>query len=320
MNKLKVLALTMSLLMTAGCEASVFNSNAGGKQNTQVAAPTAAPTPTPTPAPTPQPTPTLKPTPSPVPTPTPAVAQQPGPRSGPVEKLKVDILDQLDNTKHGWWQQLHGGYKTPTFPQQAKMVTKYGGVYIGDTSKKVLYLTFDEGYENGYTPKILDTLKANNVKAAFFITGAYLKQSPDLVKRMVDEGHIVANHSVNHPSMPTVSYSAFEKEILDLEKNFSEKFGKGMTYFRPPMGEFSERSLAATQQLGYKTVMWSFHYLDYDVNNQKGADYAYKKVMDNLHNGMVLLLHAVSKDNAEALDRIIKDAQAQGYTFSPFDL
>lgn len=317
MNKIKIAAISLSLLILAGCETTVFNSGNDGKQSTSSYSNTQdGSTSMPLPASTPKPT--AVPTPQPSPTPVPV--QQPAPRTETVVALKVDVLDKLSNEKYSWWEMLNSEHKTPVFPPQSKLVNKYDGIYIGDTSKKVLYLTFDEGYENGYTAKILDTLKQNNVKTIFFITGSYLKSQPELVKRMVDEGHQVGNHSVNHPSMPTISYSNFEKEILDLEKSFSAKFGKGMEYFRPPMGEFSERTLAAAQQLGYKTTMWSFHYLDYDVNNQKGADYAYKKVTDNLHNGAVLLLHAVSKDNTEALDRIIKEAKAQGYTFSPLDL
>lgn len=317
MNKIKYAAITLSVILLAGCGTKVFNTVGNEKQSTDsynntnnrsASIPLPASNPNPTAVPTPQPS------------PSPAAGQQPMSRAGTVEELKTDVLDKLSNEKFSWWEVLNSEHKTPVFPPQSKLVSKYNGIYIGDVSKKVLYLTFDEGYENGYTAKILDTLKQNNVKAIFFITGSYLKNEPELVKRMIDEGHQVGNHSVNHPSMPTQNYSNLEKEILDLEKSFTAKFGKGMKYFRPPMGEYSERTLAAAQQLGYKTTFWSFHYLDYDVKNQKGADYAYNKVTGNLHNGAVLLLHAVSKDNTEALDRIIKYAKSQGYTFSPFDL
>jgi peptidoglycan-N-acetylmuramic acid deacetylase len=237
------------------------------------------------------------------------------------EKLDSAYIDKLDNTKLSWWFTPNKEHKTPGIPSNAKeLCQKYDGIYIGNTEGKVIYLTFDEGYENGYTPKILDTLKENEVKAIFFVTGPYIKKNPDLVRRMLDEGHQVGNHSINHPSLPTVDNITLEKELLWLEKNFQDSFGRGFKYMRPPMGEYSERTLAAAQQLGYKTVFWSFAYKDYDVNDQKGADYAYRKVMDNLHNGSVMLLHAVSKDNAEALDRIIKDIKAQGYEIRAFDL
>ncbi|HHW49690.1 MAG TPA: delta-lactam-biosynthetic de-N-acetylase [Clostridiaceae bacterium] len=199
-------------------------------------------------------------------------------------------------------------------PGAPELLEKYGGIYIGDTSKKEIYLTFDEGYENGYTAKILDTLRDNNVKALFFITGPYLKEHQDLVRRMVEEGHTVGNHTIRHPSLPTLSDSEIEEEVLGLERAFKEKFGKSMKYLRPPRGEYSERSLAITQKLGYVNVFWSFAYDDWHRDKIRGADYAYNIVMRNMHNGAILLLHAVSKDNADALDRIIKGARERGYT------
>lgn len=246
---------------------------------------------------------------------------QPQPPAAVGEKLDFEALQGLDNTKYAWWLTLNNRHETPGIPDVAKkLIEKQDGIYLGDTSKKTVYLTFDEGYENGYTPKILDTLKANDVKALFFVTGPYVKQQGDLIQRMLDEGHLVGNHTINHPSLPKLEAKALENELYGLEKQFAEKFNKGFRYMRPPMGEYSERVLAAAKQLGYKTVFWSFAYRDFETNNQKGADYAYKMVMSNLHNGAVILLHAVSKDNAEALDRIIKDIRAQGYTISPFDL
>lgn len=204
-------------------------------------------------------------------------------------------------------------------PGTPQLLAKYGGFYIGDTSKKEIYLTFDEGYENGYTPKILDVLRDNNVKAVFFITGPYLKEHQDLVRRMVEEGHIVGNHTIHHPSLPTLSDKELEEEVLGLDRVFYEKFGKHMKYLRPPKGEYSERTLAITQKLGYRNVFWSFAYDDWHREKIRGADYAYDIVMRNLHNGAVLLLHAVSKDNAEALDRIIKGAKERGYTIGNVD-
>jgi peptidoglycan-N-acetylmuramic acid deacetylase len=200
------------------------------------------------------------------------------------------------------------------------LLDKYHGVYLGDTSKKVVYLTFDEGYENGYTPLILDTLKENNVKALFFVTGAYVKSEGNLVKRMLEEGHLVGNHTINHRSLPSLSSAALENELYGLEKRFTALTGKGFKYMRPPEGEYSEKVLAAANQLGYVTVFWSYAYKDYDINDQKGSEHAYKMVMDNLHNGAVILLHAVSSDNANALDRIIRGIEAEGYSILPFDL
>ena len=198
-------------------------------------------------------------------------------------------------------------------PGAPELLKKYGGIYIGDTTKKVIYLTFDEGYENGYTPKILDVLRDNDVKAVFFITGPYLKEHQDLVRRMVEENQEVGNHTIRHPSLPSLGDRELEEEVLGLDRAFFEKFGRHMKYLRPPKGEYSERTLSVTQKLGYRNVFWSFAYDDWYRDRQRGADYAYNIVMRNLHNGAVLLLHAVSKDNADALDSIIKGAREKGY-------
>jgi len=215
------------------------------------------------------------------------------------------------------WGILRKGYGiTPDAdPGAPELLEKYGGKYIGDTSKNIIYLTFDEGYENGYTSKILDVLRENNVKAVFFITGPYLSEHQDLVRRMVEEGHIVGNHSIHHPSLPSLDDKTLEEEILGLDRAFFEKFGKHMQFLRPPKGEYSERTLAITQKLGYVNLFWSFAYDDWHRDKIWGAQYAYDKVMNNLHNGEVMLLHAVSKDNADALDMIIKGARSRGFEF-----
>ncbi|HHV98503.1 MAG TPA: delta-lactam-biosynthetic de-N-acetylase [Clostridiaceae bacterium] len=228
----------------------------------------------------------------------------------------VDTKGVYSNKLMRWGIRRKPGNQTPDAdPGAPELIAKYGGIYIGDTSQKVIYLTFDEGYENGYTPKILDVLRDNNVKAVFFITGPYLKEHQDLVRRMVEEGHTVGNHTIHHPSLPEVSDEQLEEEILGLERAFKEKFGKEMKFLRPPKGEYSERTLAITQKLGYTNLFWSFAYDDWYRDKIRGADYAYQMVMRNLHNGAILLLHAVSKDNADALDMIIKGAREMGYTF-----
>ncbi len=200
-------------------------------------------------------------------------------------------------------------------PGAPQLLVRYGGIYLGDINEKKIYLTFDEGYENGYTGKILDVLRENNVKAVFFITGPYLKEHQDLVRRMVEEGHEVGNHTINHPSLPTIGDERLEEEILGLDRAFYEKFGKHMRYLRPPKGEYSERSLALTRKLGYCNMFWSFAYDDWYRDKIRGPEYARNIVLRNLHPGAVLLLHAVSKDNADALDMIIKGARDLGYTF-----
>lgn len=233
------------------------------------------------------------------------------------------VLSNLDNTKHGWGYKPNSEHKTPEMPQATvNLLKKYSGYYVGDTSSKVIYLTFDEGYENGYTGKILDILKANSVPAAFFVTRPYITKNPDLIKRMVEEGHIVGNHTSNHPSMPdkTGDPEAFKKEFTVVEDLYKELTGKDMPkFFRPPMGEYSEKSLAMTQQLGYKSIFWSFAHRDWLVDDQPDVNTTYTRVMNGVHNGEIMLLHAVSKSNTEALDSILKDLKAQGYRFASLE-
>lgn len=227
---------------------------------------------------------------------------------------------QYSNQIRRWGIKRKPNHQTPDAdPGAPELLKKYGGIYIGDTSKKVIYLTFDEGYENGYTPKILDVLRDNNVKAVFFVTGPYLKKHQDLVRRMVEEGHIVGNHTIHHPSLPSLDDKKIEEEVLGLDRVFYEKFGKHMKYLRPPKGEYSERTLAITYKLGYRNLFWSFAYDDWYRDKIRGSEYAYNIVMRNLHNGAILLLHAVSKDNADALDRIIKGVRNEGYTIGSVD-
>lgn len=203
------------------------------------------------------------------------------------------------------------------------IINKNSAYYLGDTSEKVIYLTFDEGYENGYTGKILDILKTNDVKAAFFVVVPYINSNKDLVKRMVDEGHLVCNHSNHHPSMAQVALKgkdAFDKELIDTEKAFEDLTGKKMPkYFRPPMGKYSELSLQYTKELGYKTIFWSFAYNDWDPNKQPSQEYAKKLINERTHNGGIFLLHAVSKTNTEILDSVIKDLKSKGYRFASLD-
>lgn len=202
---------------------------------------------------------------------------------------------------------------------QTYQMTAYDCIYMGSDTEAVLYLTFDEGYENGYTAAILDTLKEKQVPAAFFVTAPYLKTEGDLVRRMIDEGHIVGNHSVNHPSLPSLTKEELERELFGLDLMLYEGYGVHSRYLRPPRGEYSERTLSRTRDWGYCNVFWSLAYQDWDVNAQKGADYALKTVTDNLHNGAVILLHAVSRDNSEALGAIIDAARAAGYEFKSLD-
>lgn len=192
---------------------------------------------------------------------------------------------------------------------------KYDAYALMENSEKTIYLTFDQGYENGYTEKILDTLKEKNVKATFFLVGDYARRNEELVKRMIDEGHTLGNHSMSHYSMPDLSYDECVEEVSSLHSYVKETYGYDMTLFRPPMGEYSESSLAATQDCGYKTLLWSFAYCDWDVNNQPDPQTAKEKIVSSAHDGAVYLLHSVSSTNAEVLGDVIDELRANGYTF-----
>lgn len=194
---------------------------------------------------------------------------------------------------------------------------KYEAYYIAPNDGKI-YLTFDEGYENGYTAQILDVLKEKNVKAVFFITMQYAKSDPELVQRMIDEGHVVGNHSVKHKSMPTLSIDRMIEEVVGLHDYMLEHFGYEMTLFRPPMGEFSQQSLAVLQELGYKSVMWSFAHYDYDPENQPSHDKTYRKITEAAHSGAIYLLHAVSEANTAVLGDVIDYFRQQGFEMALF--
>ncbi len=193
---------------------------------------------------------------------------------------------------------------------------KYDSYAIKETSEKVIYLTFDQGYENGYTTKILDVLKAKNVKATFFVLTDYAKRNSELVKRMIDEGHTVGNHSVHHYSMPTLDINTAKEEINGLHKYMEEQYKYEMFLFRPPMGEYSEKSLAITQQCGYKTVLWSYAYADWDTKKQMEPAVALEKLKKSAHPGCIYLLHSVSSTNAAILGDFIDYLKTQGYQFS----
>ena len=183
------------------------------------------------------------------------------------------------------------------------------------SEEKVLYLTFDCGYENGYTSRILDVLKEKGVTAAFFCTLPQVRDNKELISRMINEGHIVGNHSVNHPDFSSLSAEEIISEVGDFDNYMRENFGYSSLYFRYPQGKYSERSTAVLNDLGFKCVFWSLAYADWDLDNQKGALHAYETVLARLHPGAVILLHSVSPDNAEALSDIIDAAVSRGYIF-----
>ena len=223
-----------------------------------------------------------------------------------------------DDFELNWYFVNRGKDLMPECPKEATgLLSKYNAYYLGDTNEKVIYLTFDEGYENGYTAKILDILRDEKVPAAFFVVKPYIVQNPEIVKRMADEGHLVCNHSNHHPSMASVTDpQKFKSEFIDVENAYKEVVGSDMPkFFRPPMGQYSQKSLAMTKDLGYKTVFWSFAYGDYEPSNQPSPYEGKKNILDHLHDGSILLLHAISKTNADILGEVIDEARKSGYEF-----
>ncbi|MEF9839842.1 MAG: polysaccharide deacetylase family protein [Lachnospiraceae bacterium] len=198
---------------------------------------------------------------------------------------------------------------------------KFDAYYAKDTKDKVLYLTFDCGYENGNTAPILEALKKHHVPATFFVVGNYLSTSPDLVKRMIDEGHTIGNHTNHHPDMSKISSKeAFSKEITDLETLYQEATGKAITkYYRPPQGKYSEQNLQMAKDLGYKTFFWSLAYVDWNTDKQPSKEEAFKKLLGRTHPGAIVLLHVTSKTNGDILDELLFKWEKMGYTFQSLD-
>ena len=194
---------------------------------------------------------------------------------------------------------------------------QYDAAYIGDTTQTVLYLTFDAGYENGCTEKILDVLKAHEVKAAFFLVGNYIEKNADLVRRMADEGHTVGNHTMHHPDMSAISdREAFTKELQGLEELYKQTTGKDLPkFYRPPQGTYSEENLKMAKERGYKTVFWSLAYVDWNNDAQPTKEQAFEKLLPRTHPGAVVLLHSTSKTNAEILDELLTKWKEEGYRF-----
>ena len=203
-------------------------------------------------------------------------------------------------------------------PEQLR---QYDAAYLGSPEEKVLYLTFDAGYENGCTEQILDILKKQEVSAAFFLVGNYIQRNGDLVRRMVDEGHTVANHTMHHPDMSAIGEkTAFAKELQDLEDLFRDATGKELPrYYRPPRGVYSEENLRMAKELGYKTVFWSLAYVDWNNDAQPTREEAFSKLLPRTHNGAVVLLHSTSKTNADILEELIGKWKDMGYRFGTME-
>ncbi|MDD7113414.1 MAG: polysaccharide deacetylase family protein [Lachnospiraceae bacterium] len=224
----------------------------------------------------------------------------------------------LSNTLMAWWFMKNENHLAPSAQEEIDL-TPYDAWYVKKDLKegeKPVFLTFDCGYENGYTAGMLDVLKKHNAPAAFFLCKHFIKDQPELVKRMKEEGHIVGNHTSNHICMPETDERTIREEIADNASYMKEATGYEMDhFFRPPKGEYSERTLQITKDMGYTTVFWSLAYPDYDVNNQPGADYVVEQFEKYIHPGAIPLIHNVSQSNAEALDTVLTNLEKEGYTF-----
>ena len=205
----------------------------------------------------------------------------------------------------------------PTGNASSEELAKYNAYYVGGNTEKVIYLTFDAGYENGNTEPILDALKKHNVSATFFVVGHYLESAPELVKRMVEEGHSVGNHTYHHPDMSSISSKeSFQKEMEDVENKFKEITGTELVrYYRPPQGKYSTKNLEMAKEMGYHTFFWSLAYVDWYQDKQPSKEEAFKKLVGRIHPGAIVLLHSTSKTNGEILDELLTKWEEMGYTF-----
>lgn len=224
----------------------------------------------------------------------------------------------LPNTMTYWWFKRNDEHQIPEVQSEIDL-TKYDAWYAKldlKDGEKPVFLTFDCGYENGYTPGILDVLKKHKATAAFFVCKHFIEDQPALIKRMKEEGHVVGNHTSNHICMPESDERTIREEIADNSNYMKEATGYEMDpFFRPPKGEYSERTLQITKDMGYTTVFWSLAYPDYDVNNQPGADYVIERFKNYIHPGAIPLIHNISESNAQALDTVLTNLEKEGYTF-----
>lgn len=211
--------------------------------------------------------------------------------------------------------------QSPVGNASVEDLAQYDAYYLGDTSKPVIYLTFDCGYENGYTGKILDVLKAHEAPAAFFVVGHMIETAPDLIRRMVQEGHIVGNHTYHHPDMSAIAQQdAFQEELDSLAALYQETTGEELPrFYRPPQGKYSEENLRQAQALGYRTIFWSLAYVDWYTDDQPTAEEAYSKLLPRIHNGAIVLLHSTSQTNAEILDELLTKWEEMGYSFASLE-
>lgn len=233
---------------------------------------------------------------------------------------KAELEDAMAVSSN-WGLSFREEGKAPVGNATADYLAQYDAYFSGDSSEKTIYLTFDAGYENGHTADILDALQKHNVKAAFFLVGNYIEKNPELVVRMVEEGHIVGNHTYHHPDMGAISTAEdFKEELESLEKLFYDTTGENMSrFYRPPQGKYSENNLKMAQEMGYKTIFWSLAYVDWYENDQPTAQQAYDKLLPRIHNGAIVLLHSTSATNAQIMDELLTKWEQMGYTFGTLD-
>ena len=244
------------------------------------------------------------------------------PLSSPVAALPPTQAAVTENTALRWYVKRNLEHRVPELPAEFSSLAEYDGYYadLNHPGEKVLYLTFDAGYENGNVERILNTLKEKNVPGAFFILSHFLTANPALVERMLSEGHTVCNHTARHRNMARASDGEMRRELTDLETLFRERTGREIAkYYRPPEGSFKWENLAVAKELGYDTVFWSFAYADWANDRQPSPDAAVKKIRDNIHPGAVLLLHPTSETNAKILPYLIDLLQNEGYRFGTLD-
>ena len=244
-----------------------------------------------------------------------------------IGRFTAQIKEQLRpsaitcSSEGNWGLSFQTDGEPPIANASMEELAKFNAYYAQNTTEKVLYLTFDAGFENGNTPIILDALKKHSAPATFFVVGTYIESNPDLIKRMEKEGHIVGNHTYHHPDMTKLSsLSAFEKELKDVENAYNNVTGKEMTkFYRPPQGKYNENNLQMAKELGYHTFFWSLAYVDWQENNQPTKEEAFDKLLTRVHPGAIVLLHSTSKTNGEILDELLTKWEEMGYRFKSLD-
>lgn len=217
----------------------------------------------------------------------------------------------------GWGLSFQEEGKRPAGNASIDDLKQYNAYYASDTDQKIIYLTFDAGYENGNTPAILDALKKHQAPAVFFVVGNFIKDNPDLIRRILAEGHIIGNHTMTHPDLPQISsMEAFQKELQDVEELYTSLTGEAMTkFYRPPRGIYNTENLSMAKELGYSTFFWSLAYVDWIQDQQPSREEAFQKLLTRIHPGAIVLLHNTSSTNAEILDELLTKWEEMGYEF-----